>query len=215
MTRQDSIDHSMRPFQRWLYDLTKRIFDIAFVIVGLIVISPVLLIISILIKIDSPGPIFYRQKRIGRLGRVFDSYRFRTTICYLDQENQKSHSYKPGEAVFKLANDPRVTRVGRFLRMTSMNELPQYFNVLRGDMSLVGPRPALVYEVELYEDWHKRRFDVIPGMTGLWQVRGSGYSNFDEIVKLDIWYIEHRSFWLDMKLLLETVPASLRGRGAF
>jgi lipopolysaccharide/colanic/teichoic acid biosynthesis glycosyltransferase len=215
MTHQDSIAQPNGSSQRRLYDLTKRFFDIALALLALILLSPVLLIISILIKIDSPGPIFYRQRRIGQWGKPFNSFRFRTMNTGLDQEKQISHHNRSGEAVFKLVNDPRMTSVGMFLRKTSMDELPQLFNVLRGEISLVGPRPLLEYEVELYKDWDKHRLDAIPGITGIWQVHGANYINFDEMVKSDIWYIEHRSFWLDLKLLLETLLASLRGRNTY
>ena len=215
MTYQDQTAKLNEHSQRWLYDLTKRLFDIIVSAMGLTFLAPLWLIIGILIKIDSPGPIFLEQNRIGRWGKPFGVLKFRTIYYKVDQEEQRSLRDESGEAVFKIANDSRVTRVGSILRKAYVDELPQLFNVLRGEMGLVGPRPALAYELEFYQDWHNRRLEATPGITGLWQIQGSGVFNFDEMVKLDIWYIEHRSFWLDLKILLQTVPAALRGKGAY
>ncbi|MBM3127279.1 MAG: sugar transferase [Chloroflexi bacterium] len=216
MTYQDQAARRNEDSERRLYNLTKRIFDVVVALTGLFFIAPVFLVICVLIKLDSPGPILHRQKRIGRWGKPFGAFKFRTMLITPDQGKANPLRADEGEVFLKTDNDPRVARVGRVLRKTSLDELPQLLNVLRGEMSLVGPRPPLAYEFEFYKDWHKRRLEVIPGVTGLWQVQRSGnLMSFDEMVKLDIWYIEHRSFWLDLKILLDTIPAALRGQGAY
>ncbi len=215
MMLQDPIIQTNEPSQRKLYDLTKRLFDIALVLLSLPFLVLSLLIISILIRIESPGPVFLRQKRIGRLGKRFDLLRFRTIYVELDQEKLRSLRDRSGEAVFKLANDPRLTRVGRFLHKTSLDELPMVINVLRGEMSLVGPRPSLPFEAELYTDWQKRRFEAKPGLTGLWQVSGFKRINFDDMLRMDLEYIDHPSIWLDLKIILKTVGAVMRANGAY
>ena len=205
----------------------KRVFDTLAVIVGLIFIAPLLAFVALLIKLDSPGPILYQQERIGENGRVFAMFKFRsmrvnsdhalhkTHVARLIAENLTPQKLNPnGNGSLKLKADPRVTRVGAWIRKTSIDELPQLFNVLRGEMSLVGPRPPIAYEVELYQDWHRRRFEAIPGITGLWQVRGRNLVSFDEMVRMDIEYIQRQSFWLDLQILLQTPLAVVRGRGA-
>lgn len=196
--------------------LLKRAMDIAIALAALAVASIPMLIIAILIKLDSPGPILVRQVRVGRQGCAFKFYKFRSMRDRADQELKdllaKNEASGP---IFKIRNDPRRTRVGRWLRRFSLDELPQLFNVLKGDMSLIGPRPPFLHEVEKYEAWHRRRLDVAPGLTGLWQVSGRSDIPFEEMALLDIWYIENWSLSLDVKILLRTVPAVLFGYGAY
>lgn len=204
----------------------KRAFDIAIASICLVVLSPFLLLIGVLIKLDSPGSILYRQERLGENGRIFKMYKFRSMrantssdlhkkhVTRLIQENLGVQDLSEKTKSLKIETDPRVTRVGKFIRKWSLDELPQLFNVLRGQMSLVGPRPSLPYEVELYKDWHKRRFEAIPGITGLWQVKGRNRVSFDEMVRLDLEYIKCQCFWLDLKILIQTPLAVVSGRGA-
>lgn len=196
--------------------LIKRAMDVTLVLLA----SPVALIaaawIALLIKRDSPGPIVFQQQRVGKNGRVFTALKFRTMVA--DAEARKAALAAHNEAdgpIFKMRNDPRLTRVGRFLRRTSLDELPQLWNILRGEMSLVGPRPPTPDEVAHYEDWHRRRLEVTPGLTGLWQVLGRSDTSFDEMVRLDIYYAENWSPSLDLRILLQTVPVVLSGKGAY
>ncbi len=207
--------------------LVKRGFDTIAVSLGLILLSPLLLLLAILIKLDSPGPVLYKQQRVGENGRLFMMFKFRSMHTNANPNLHKAYVTQLIKQNFgleqtngndqhslKLENDPRITRVGRFIRKASLDELPQLFNILRGEMSLVGPRPPIPYEVDLYQDWHKRRFEAIPGMTGVWQVRGRNRVSFDEMVRMDIEYIEHQSLWLDLKILLLTPLAVISGQGA-
>ena len=189
--------------------------DIAGAMLGLVVALPVFLIVAVLIKLGSPGPVFFRQLRTGRGGVPFLMYKFRSMV--LDAEDRKheliSHNEQDGPA-FKIAADPRVTRLGRFLRNTSLDELPQLWNVLRGEMSLVGPRPLPCDESNSCLDWQRRRLDVTPGLTGIWQVRGRGEVTFNEWIRMDLEYVRASFLWQDMKILLATVPAVVQRRGA-
>lgn len=194
----------------------KRAMDLTLVLLA----APLLLILSALIaaavRRDSPGPAIFKQRRVGKGGRPFTLYKFRTMV--VDAEARKSELARLNEAdgpIFKIADDPRVTRVGRFLRRTSLDEIPQFWNVIRGDLSLVGPRPPTPAEVMQYEDWHKRRLEVTPGLTGLWQVLGRSDTSFDEMVRLDIYYAENWSPGMDLRILLQTLPAVMSGRGAY
>lgn len=198
------------------YQLVKRAIDVVGALVLLLLLSPVFLIIVICIKFDSPGVIIFRQKRLGLGGRAFIFYKFRS-MC-VDAEKSKTkilHLNEVSGPIFKIRNDPRITRVGKFMRRYSLDELPQLFNVLKGDMSFVGPRPPLPDEVEKYEDWQLRRLSVIPGITCLWQISGRSKLSFDEWVELDLKYIESRSIWLDLKILMKTIPAVLSADGAY
>jgi exopolysaccharide biosynthesis polyprenyl glycosylphosphotransferase len=192
----------------------KRILDIAFSAIVLLLLAPILLVIVIAIRADSPGPVFYSSERIGKKGRVFRCFKFRTMVR--DAEERRAdvlHMNERDAVLFKVRNDPRITRVGRLLRKYSLDELPQFFNVLRGDMSVVGPRPPIASEVREYKLNHLRRLDVNPGITGLWQVQGRQDPSFDSYVSLDMKYIENWSLWLDMKILVRTVGVVFSGTG--
>jgi exopolysaccharide biosynthesis polyprenyl glycosylphosphotransferase len=196
--------------------IVKRLIDVVGTILLLIPAAPLMLILIIAIRLDSTGSAIFAQKRIGRGGRVFTVYKFRSMRVGAEEEQQKYTSLNEADGpLFKIRNDPRRTRVGRWIRRMSLDELPQLFNVLRGEMSLVGPRPATPAEVERYQEWHKRRLEVSPGITGLWQVSGRSELTFDEQVMLDIYYIENWSPWLDFWILLKTVPTVLLARGAY
>lgn len=196
--------------------LIKRALDITVALAALAVFAIPWLVICLAIKLDSPGPVFFVQTRVGKNHKRFPARKFRSMYVDAEQRLQdlKAHNEASGP-LFKMRNDPRVTRVGKWLRRTSLDELPQLLNVLSGDMSLVGPRPPLPSEVEEYEDWHMKRLSVAPGMTGLWQVSGRSELPFDEMVLLDIYYIENWTLGLDLQILLRTIPAVLSGRGAF
>ncbi len=193
----------------------KRSLDVVFSALTLLLLSPFFLVIGIMIKLDSRGPIFYRSERIGKKGRVFRCYKFRTMVS--DAEKKLAsviHMNERDGVLFKIANDPRITRVGRILRKYSLDELPQFFNVLRGEMSIVGPRPPIASEVEEYKLSHLRRLNVTPGITGLWQVQGRRDPSFDSYVSLDLTYIENWSIWLDLKIIIRTVGVVLSGTGS-
>jgi exopolysaccharide biosynthesis polyprenyl glycosylphosphotransferase len=204
------------PTIRGWHHTLKRALDVAFAGVGLIVLSPVLLLIAVAIRLDSAGPILFRQQRVGRDGRLFTCFKFRSMFDGADalhaQLRPMSETTGP---IFKMRDDPRLTRVGRVLRRLSLDELPQLWNVFIGDMSLVGPRPPMPSEVLEYQAWHRRRLDVAPGLTGLWQVSGRSELTFDEMVMLDLFYAENWSLGLDLKILLRTVPTVLLGTGAY
>lgn len=196
--------------------ILKTAFDFAVALLTLFILAPVLLLIAILIKITSPGPILYVQKRAGKNGQVFNFYKFRTMHQDADKmlDGLREHNEADG-AIFKIRNDPRITKVGKFLRKFSLDELPQLFNVLKGEMSLVGPRPPIPDEIKNYDGWHLKRLDVIPGITGLWQISGRSNLSFDEMVKLDLFYIENWSLTFDIKILLRTIGAVVSGAGAY
>lgn len=204
------------------YRAAKRTLDVIASATGLVVASPLMLVIAAAIRAESPGSILFRQERVGLGGRPFLLYKFRTMHAEADQDPHKrlvreliqgnGSGNETGPTWVPIEGDPRVTRTGRFLRRSHLDELPQLINVLRGEMSVVGPRPPIPYEVELYEPWHLRRLSVVPGLTGLWQVRGWGKLPFDEGVALDLEYIEHRSLVGDLRLVLRTLWQILRGR---
>jgi exopolysaccharide biosynthesis polyprenyl glycosylphosphotransferase len=200
--------------QRELERAIKRILDVAGAAICLIVLSPLIVGTALAIRIRDGSPVLFRQTRIGRHGRAFTIYKFRTMVC--DAEERLPELADRNEVhgpAFKIRDDPRVTRLGRFLRRGSVDELPQLFNVLVGDMSLVGPRPALPREVEVYDIWHRRRLSVRPGMTGLWQIEARTNEQFDERAELDLRYIDQWSLWKDLGILVRTLPAVLLARG--
>lgn len=194
----------------------KRALDCLLAAAALVVGLPLWLLLALIIRLDSPGPILYRQQRIGRFGVPFTSLKFRSMVVGAEaQQADLAAANTAGRGLFKLKRDPRCTRVGRWLRRMSLDEVPQLWNVLRGEMALVGPRPPLPEEVARYEDWERRRLAMPPGLTGLWQVRGRSDIGFDEMVLMDIFYIENWSFRLDVEILLKTVPVVLFSRGAY
>jgi lipopolysaccharide/colanic/teichoic acid biosynthesis glycosyltransferase len=203
--------------------LLKRAIDVVGSFVALLLLSPLFLIIGIAIKCSSAGPAFFRQERVGQYGKRFTFLKFRSMYANSDPAphrqyiNQFINNNAPANnGVYKLTNDRRVTPLGRVLRKTSLDELPQFLNVLLGSMSLVGPRPPLPYESESYAAWHRRRIiEAKPGITGLWQVSGRSRTSFDEMVRLDLKYVRQRSLWLDLKILLQTPWAVLSGGGAY
>jgi len=195
------------------YLVAKRGFDLAVCIWLLPVVAILMLLLALIIRLDSPGSILIAQERTGRDGRRFRMYKFRTMVRNAEElKAGLAHLNVLPPPDFKIPKDPRITRVGMILRQTSLDELPQLFNVLRGDMSLVGPRPTS-FEPTTYSLWHTRRLEVTPGITGLWQLKGRNLTTFDERLRLDIEYIEHQSFWFDLKILLQTVPAVFRRSG--
>jgi exopolysaccharide biosynthesis polyprenyl glycosylphosphotransferase len=193
----------------------KRLFDVAVSFTVLLLLSPVLLAMMVAIKLDSPGPIFFKQKRVGLQGRTFGIWKFRS--MYMDAEARLESLRAQNEMsgpVFKMKNDPRITRVGRFIRKTSLDEFPQFWNVLRGEMSVVGPRPPLPSEVRQYKRWQRRRLSVKPGITCIWQISGRNNIDFDRWMELDLEYIDQWSLWTDIQICLKTIPAVLGSRGA-
>jgi exopolysaccharide biosynthesis polyprenyl glycosylphosphotransferase len=198
--------------------VSKRIFDLVVGGLGLLICAIPMGIIALLIRLDSPGSALYGQTRIGRGGRRFTCYKFRSMYVGAHQQRDQllhSASYTGDRVAFKMKDDPRRTRMGSWLRRTSLDELPNLFNVLRGEMSLVGPRPHVPDEVEIYEPWHRQRLATTPGMTCLWQVNGRSDLSFDEQVRFDLYYAERWSLWLDVKIILRTIPAVLSRRGAY
>jgi exopolysaccharide biosynthesis polyprenyl glycosylphosphotransferase len=218
-----------RPNAKPVSNLTKRAMDIIGSVLALLLSAPVLLAIALAIRLTSKGPVFFRQKRIGQSGEEFVFLKFRTMHVnndprvhqeYVRQLISGSAQRHPeggeGKGVYKLTRDSRITRVGRLLRRTSLDELPQLLNVLRGEMSLVGPRPALAYEVEAYDIWHRQRIvEAKPGITGLWQVNGRSRVTFDDMVRMDLQYARTWSPWMDLKILMRTPVAMFFGGGAY
>jgi lipopolysaccharide/colanic/teichoic acid biosynthesis glycosyltransferase len=212
-----------------LYHVLKRSIDIAGSLSGLILFSPLFLLIAVLIKCTSRGPILFQQCRVGKFGREFNFLKFRTMYInndpaiheqyirrLIEQKHQAATAPGAAKPVFKIVNDPRIAPIGSFLRKSSLDELPQFINVLRGEMSLVGPRPPIPYEVAAYRFWHRRRIiEVKPGITGMWQIYGRSRTTFDEMVRLDLRYVREQSLWLDLKIILKTPRAVLSGKGAF
>lgn len=195
--------------------LVKRALDLTVATAGLMALSPILAAIAIGVKLDSAGPVFYAAKRIGRKGRTFDCYKFRTMVTNADKlKADLEHMNERKGILFKIVNDPRITRFGARLRKYSLDELPQLYNVVRGDMSLVGPRPPIASEVEQYELSHLRRLDVLPGLTGLWQVEARQDPSFDSYISLDTAYVENWSLSLDLKILIRTVGVVVTGTGS-
>ncbi|HXY07816.1 MAG TPA: sugar transferase [Terriglobales bacterium] len=221
-------DLAERDESKKIHRRTKRIMDVMGSLAALMLLSPVFLIIALAVKATSKGPILFRQRRIGQHGKSFTFLKFRSMYVgndasihreYVKQliagKAEKQSSNGNGAGVYKLTRDPRVTGIGAFLRKTSLDEIPQFFNVLRGEMSLVGPRPPVPYEVESYDFWHRRRvLEAKPGITGLWQIKGRSRVKFDDMVRLDLQYARTWSPWLDVKILLQTPGAMVIGEGA-
>ena len=224
---------------RTYYYFFKRVLDITVATLALVILLPVMALVAMLIIVDSPGPAVFAQERVGARRRtcsrhfywrqtLFTCYKFRSMVqnadphlhrafarAFICNDRERMAALQPEDTqVCKLVHDPRVTRLGGFLRKSSLDELPQLWNVLKGDMSLVGPRPPIPYEVDEYEPWHWRRLETKPGLTGLWQVTARSSADFHEMARLDIWYIERQSLWLDLKILLKTPFVVLSGKGA-
>lgn len=222
-------DLSKREQGRRVSSILKRGMDIVGSLLALVIFSPLFLVITIAIKVSSKGPVFFRQERIGRYGQPFVFIKFRSMYTendtgvhkewfrrFVSGQAERHPTNRNGHGSYKLTHDPRVTRVGKFLRRTSLDELPQFINVLRGEMSMVGPRPPIPYEVDAYQSWHRGRIlEAKPGITGLWQVNGRSRLAFDDMVRLDLRYARGWSLWLDVKILLQTPRAVLLGEGAY
>lgn len=227
-TRLSPADRILRSVARgrWVHSRLKRAMDLCGSAALLGILSPVYAVTAAAVKLTSSGPAFFRQTRVGQRGKPFTMLKFRTMQVNADESIHKQYVTRfikseeiepaaPDKAVFKLSGDTRITRIGQFLRRSSLDELPQFWNVLRGEMSLVGPRPPLPYEVAEYRPWHCRRvLDAKPGVTGLWQVEGRSRTTFDEMVRLDIRYARTASFWTDVRILLATPLAVIKGKGA-
>ena len=198
------------------YLIVKRTIDILGALIGLVLLSPIFLIVAIAIKLDSKGPIIFGHTRKGLHGKDIKVYKFRTMYSNASEifesftPEQKEEYYTN----FKLDNDPRVTKLGGFLRKTSLDELPQLFNILKGDMTIIGPRPIVEKEIELYGDYANKLFSVVPGLTGYWQANGRSDTTYEERIKMDMYYIDNRGFWLDFKIIIKTFGSVLKGEGA-
>ncbi|MCB0281456.1 MAG: sugar transferase [Calditrichae bacterium] len=213
----------------YLFHFFKRIIDILGALTGIILFSPIMFLIAVLIKLESKGPIIFRQKRIGYKGKEFTFFKFRSmsnnndpkihqqyVAQLIDGNHENLNQGDDTKPVYKITADPRVTKIGKILRVTSLDELPQFFNVLLGNMSLVGPRPPIGYELEHYQSWHLRRvLEVKPGITGIWQVHGRSLTTFDEMVRMDLFYVKNQSVFLDIKIIIKTITAVINFRGAY
>lgn len=199
------------------YVITKRIMDIIGASIGIVFLSWVFLIVAILIKLEDPkGPVFFKQIRIGKNGKEFYMFKFRSMVTDAEERLKELLAYNEIDgAMFKMKDDPRITKIGRFIRKTSIDELPQLWNVLKGDMSLVGPRPPLLREVQEYTEYDKQRLLVTPGCTGLWQVGGRNSLSFGEMVELDLLYISKRNIFLDFKIILKTILVLIYSKNAY
>lgn len=206
---------------------SKRVLDLIAAFVGLILAAPLAGVISLLIRLSSPGPIVFKQTRIGKDGKEFQFYKFRSmrVNCddtphreyiklFIEGNEEELKKLQSGKKLYKMTSDNRITPVGKFLRRTSLDELPQLLNVFKGEMSMVGPRPHIPYEVDMYKDWHRRRLNGTPGITGWWQIHGRSRVTFDDSVKMDIWYLEHQSLILDIRIMFRTITKAIVGRGA-
>jgi lipopolysaccharide/colanic/teichoic acid biosynthesis glycosyltransferase len=216
--------HSVRKIRSYK---SKRILDLIAASVGLVIAAPLAAVVALLIRLSGPGSVLFRQVRIGKGGEKFTFYKFRSMRVDCDDTSHRQYiklfiegdeeglkSFQSGKKIYKMTCDDRVTAIGRFLRRTSLDELPQLFNVFKGDMSMVGPRPHIPYEVDLYQDWHRRRLQGLPGITGWWQIHGRSRVTFDDSVRMDIWYLEHQSIILDIRIMLRTITKAIVGRGA-
>lgn len=203
----------------------KRVLDTIATLASLIVLSPLLVAVAAWIKLDSPGPAIFKQQRLGRNMKSFTMYKFRSMRVDSDDSYHRDAVKRTAETArsdgdtdihkFKTLDDPRITRAGKFIRKWNLDELPNLFSILRGDMSLVGPRPALEYELAYYKDWYYERFSMRPGLTGLWQIGRSEAEDYDDMMRMDLEYVRRASIWLDLKIILGTIPAVIRERGEF
>ena len=217
-------DLQERNLTRRLSRLAKRALDVVASLMAIILFSPLFILISVAVKLTSKGPVLFKQERVGQYGRRFWFLKFRSMKCGNDSQIHQEYVKrfisgtiaKEKSMTYKITADPRLTRIGGFLRKSSLDELPQLINVLKGEMSLVGPRPAIPYEIDFYQMWHRTRFlEVKPGITGLWQVTGRSKTTFDDMVRLDLRYVRQWSLWLDIKILLHTPQAVFSGEGAY
>lgn len=198
----DNIDEN----RKRIYEISKRAIDIIGAGSGLLLLSAVIAIVACAVKFTSKGPVFFSQKRVGKNGELFDMYKFRSMVVNAEELKEKlAHQNEMSGPMFKMKDDPRVTKVGKFIRKTSLDELPQLWNVLKGDMSLVGPRPSLPKEVAQFEKWMYKRLSIKPGLTCFWQVSGRNNIDFEDWMKLDIKYVDERNIWIDIKLIFKTV----------
>jgi exopolysaccharide biosynthesis polyprenyl glycosylphosphotransferase len=203
---------ALDPLQR----LLKRLFDLLLSGLALLFTLPLMAVIAVLIRLDSPGPVIFKQRRVGEHGNIFSIYKFRTMVHDPETyDGQMPHKLVDGQPVHKFYDDPRVTRIGHFLRRTSLDELPQFINILKGEMSLVGPRPELPWLVEMYEPWQRKRFEVPQGLTGWWQVNGRSDRPMHLHTADDLYYIKNYSLWLDLQILWRTIRAVIERRGSF
>lgn len=210
------IDECVEKSKIKVYDIVKRIIDIILGIVGLIICLPIFIIIAILIKIDSKGPVFFKHTRVGKKGKELKIYKFRTMV---ENAEDLIKNFTPEQKVefeknFKLENDPRVTRVGKILRKTSLDELPQIINILKGEMCIIGPRPIVESELEKYGKNRNKFLSVAPGLTGYWAANGRSNVTYEERMAMELYYVDHRSLWLDLKIFVKTIGSVLTGRGA-
>lgn len=199
-----------------VYRIIKRCLDIIGAVVGIVILSPIFLITAILVKLCSKGPIFYAHKRIGKNGKLFNIYKFRTMVINAEEvlKNMNEEMKKEFEKNFKLDNDPRITPVGKILRITSIDELPQLINILTGEMSIVGPRPIITDELKKYGENAKKLVTVKPGLTGYWQANGRSNTTYEERVQMDMYYIDNRGLWMDIKIIFQTAVSVFRKEGA-
>jgi exopolysaccharide biosynthesis polyprenyl glycosylphosphotransferase len=210
MAREFEIQESLS------YAALKRAFDLAFSLAAVILLLPVIPLVALMIKLDTAGPVLFRQDRVGKNGRIFKFYKFRSMCAGAEQRKKEIEALNEQDGpVFKARSDPRVTSVGKFLRRSSLDEIPQIFNVVKGDMSVVGPRPPLPSEVEHYQPWHRKRLEVTPGITCLWQISGRSHVSFNEWMRLDMEYLKSRSLKTDLLILLRTIPAVIARKGAY
>ena len=206
------VTHALTPRQR----IVKRMVDIVLTSMALLLALPVMAVVALAIKLESPGPVLFKQRRVGEGGRLFYIYKFRSMVVNAEAlQTTVNRRDANGNVVHKSKGDPRVTGVGRIIRKTSLDELPQLFNILMGDMSIVGPRPELPWLVDQYESWQRQRFLVPQGLTGWWQINGRSEKPCHLSTSDDLYYIEHYSLWLDIQIIAKTIPAMLKGKGAF
>ena len=203
-------------FRKKIYLCIKRLFDIVLSLIGLIILLPLFLIIAIIIKLDSKGPVFFKHKRIGKNGKTIGVYKFRSMVINAEELIKKFTPEQKAEYEknFKLDNDPRITRVGKVLRKTSLDELPQLINILIGNMSIVGPRPIVTGEIDKYGDQKDKFLSMTPGLTGYWQASGRSDVEYDERIQMELYYIDHCSLWLDIKIIFKTFFAVIKRKGA-